>query len=77
MKFAFAWTSVTGSASSFNGSAIDLINMLKEMFPDFENSISVSQRSSSLDEAVEEILEAQRINISIDVNIEGKIFVRS
>ena len=42
------------------------------MFPDVENSIltSVAQVSSSLDEAVEEILGAQRSAYQVDVNIQ-------
>ena len=87
MKSAFAPNSSSGteqpscSASSASSSGVGLIDRLKEMFPDVENSIltSVAQVSSSLDEAVEEILGAQRAQRSayqVDVNIqerEGKM----
>lgn len=84
MKSAFAPNSSSGteqpscSASSASSSGVGLIDRLKEMFPDVENSIltSVAQVSSSLDEAVEEILGAQRSAYQVDVNIqetEGKM----
>lgn len=87
MKSAFAPNSSSGteqpscSASSASSSGVGLIDRLKEMFPDVENSIltSVAQVSSSLDEAVEEILGAQRAQRSayqVDMNIqetEGKM----
>lgn len=87
MKSAFASNSSSGteqpscSASSASSSGVGLIDRLKEMFPDVENSIltSVAQVSSSLDEVVEEILGAQRAQRSayqVDVNIqetEGKM----
>ena len=87
MKSAFAPNSSSGteqpscSASSASSSGVGLIDRLKEMFPDVANSIltSVAQVSSSLDEAVEEILGAQRAQRSayqVDVNIqetEGKM----
>ena len=87
MKSAFSPNSSSGteqpscSASSASSSGVGLIDRLKEMFPDVENSIltSVAQVSSSLDEAVEEILGAQRAQRSayqVDVNIqetEGKM----
>lgn len=78
MKSAFAPNSSSGteqpscSASSASSSGVGLIDRLKEMFPDVENSIltSVAQVSSSLDEAVEEILGAQRSAYQVDVNIQ-------
>ena len=87
LKSAFAPNSSSGteqpscSASSAISSGVGLIDRLKEMFPDVENSIltSVAQVSSSLDEAVEEILGAQRAQRSayqVDVNVqetEGKM----
>ena len=84
MKSAFAPNSSSGteqpscSASSASSSGVGLIDRLKEMFPDVENSIltSVAQVSSSLDEAVEEIFGAQRSAYQVDVNIqetEGKM----
>ena len=84
MKSAFAPNSSSGteqpscSASSASSSGVGLIDRLKEMFPDVENSIltSVAQVSSPLDEAVEEILGAQRSAYQVDVNIqetEGKM----
>ena len=84
MKSAFAPNSSSGTeqpSCSASSSGVGLIDRLKEMFPDVENSIltSVAQVSSSLDEAVEEILGAQRAQRSayqVDVNIqetEGKM----
>ena len=81
MNSAFAPNSSRGteqpscSASSASFSGVGLIDRLKEMFPDVENSIltSVAEVSSSLDEAVEEILgaqTAQRSAYQVDVKIQ-------
>ena len=81
MNSAFAPNSSRGteqpscSASSASFSGVGLIDRLKEMFPDVENSIltSVAEVSSSLDEALEEILgeqRAQRSAYQVDVKIQ-------
>ena len=81
MKSPFAPNSSNGgeqpccSGRSASPSGVGLIDRLKEMFPNLENSIltRAALASSSLDEAVEEILgpqKAQRSTYEPDVNIQ-------